>query len=106
MRTLLTSGTLVLPDTVLADSWLLLEDGLIHSFGTRGDGLPAHDAHHELPGAAITPALLDIHVHGAASHDVMEATAEGVSHVSRLARRGRVPAHHRHRAHRRHPAFA
>jgi N-acetylglucosamine-6-phosphate deacetylase len=84
MRTLLTAGTLVLPDSVLADPWLLIEDGTIQSFGTRGDGLPQHQEHHDLAGALLTPAMLDIHVHGAANHDVMEATAEGVSHVTRF----------------------
>ena len=89
MRILLTAGTLVLPESVVADPWLLIEDGIIHSFGTRGDGLPLHYQHHDLPGAFLTPAMLDIHVHGAAGHDVMEGTAEGVSYVSRfLASRG------------------
>jgi N-acetylglucosamine-6-phosphate deacetylase len=89
MRSLLTAGTLMLPDGVLSNPWLLIEDGIIHSFGTRGDGLPKHDEHHDLPGALLTPAMLDIHVHGAANHDVMEGTAEGVSHVTRfLAARG------------------
>jgi N-acetylglucosamine-6-phosphate deacetylase len=89
MRILLTAGTLMLPDSVLVDPWLLIEDGTIHSFGTRGDGLPQHQEHHDLSGALLTPAMLDIHVHGAANHDVMEGTAEGVSHVSRfLASRG------------------
>ena len=63
----------MLPDSVLADPWLLIEDGTIHSFGTRGDGLPQHSEHHDLPGALLTPAMLDIHVHGAAGHDVMGA---------------------------------
>ncbi|HEX4582652.1 MAG TPA: N-acetylglucosamine-6-phosphate deacetylase [Acidobacteriaceae bacterium] len=84
MRSLLTAGALVLPESLLADPWLLIEDGIIHSFGTRGDGLPQHTEHHDLPGALIAPAMLDIHVHGAANHDVMEGTAEGVSHVTRF----------------------
>jgi N-acetylglucosamine-6-phosphate deacetylase len=84
MRSLLTAGTLVLPDGVLSDPWLLIEDGVIHSFGTRGDGLPQHKEHHDLPGALLAPAMLDIHVHGAAGHDVMEGTAESVSHVTRF----------------------
>jgi N-acetylglucosamine-6-phosphate deacetylase len=89
MRILLTAGTLVLPESVVPDPWLLIEDGLIHSFGTRGDGLPQHYQHHDLPSAFLTPAMLDIHVHGAANHDVMEGTVEGVSYVSRfLASRG------------------
>jgi N-acetylglucosamine-6-phosphate deacetylase len=84
MRSLLTAGALVLPESLLADPWLLIEDGIIHSFGTRGDGLPQHTEHHDLPGALLAPAMLDIHVHGAANHDVMEGTAEGVSHVTRF----------------------
>jgi N-acetylglucosamine-6-phosphate deacetylase len=84
MRSLLTAGALVLPESLLPDPWLLIEDGIIHSFGTRGDGLPQHTEHHDLPGALLAPAMLDIHVHGAANHDVMEGTAEGVSHVTRF----------------------
>jgi len=89
MRSLLTASALVLPESVTKDAWLLIEDGTIHSFGTRGDGLPQHDEHHDLPDVLLAPAMLDIHVHGAANHDVMEGTAEGVSHVTRfLAGRG------------------
>ncbi|HEY3989433.1 MAG TPA: N-acetylglucosamine-6-phosphate deacetylase [Acidobacteriaceae bacterium] len=84
MRILLTAGTLVLPESVVADPWLLIEDGVIESFGIRGDGLPQHSEHHDLPGAVLAPAMLDIHVHGAAGHDVMEGTAAGVSHVTRF----------------------
>jgi N-acetylglucosamine-6-phosphate deacetylase len=84
MRSLLTAGALLLPDGVLSNPWLLIEDGIIHSFGTRGNGLPQHSEQHDLPGALVAPAMLDIHVHGAANHDVMEGTAEGVSHVTRF----------------------
>ena len=89
MRSLLTAAALVLPERVLPDPWLLVEDGIIHSFGTPADGLPAHQQRHDLPGALLAPAMLDIHVHGAAGHDVIEGTADGISHVSRyLATRG------------------
>src|ERR1700724_653392 len=89
MRSLLTAAALALPERVLHDVWLLIEDGAIHSFGTRGAGLPQHQHHHQLVGALLAPAMLDIHVHGAAGHDVMEGTAEGVAHVTRfLATRG------------------
>jgi N-acetylglucosamine-6-phosphate deacetylase len=85
----LTAAALALPDRVLHDVWLLIEDGAIHSFGTRGDGLPQHQHHHQLASALLAPAMLDIHVHGAAGHDVMEGTAEGVAHLTRfLASRG------------------
>jgi N-acetylglucosamine-6-phosphate deacetylase len=89
MRSLFTAAALALPDRVLHDVWLLIEDGAIHSFGTRGDGLPQHQQHHELGGTLLAPAMVDIHVHGAAGHDVMEGTPEGVARVtSFLATRG------------------
>src|ERR1700730_831657 len=84
MRSLLTAAALALPERVLHDVWLLIEDGAIHSFGTRGDGLPQHQHHHQLVGALLAPAMLDIHVHGAAGHDVMEGTTDGVADVSTL----------------------
>ena len=84
MRSLLTASALVLPESVVNDAWLLIEDGTVHSFGTRGDGLPQHAEQHDLPGALLAPALFDIHVHGAAGHDVMEGAQEGVAHVSTL----------------------
>ncbi len=55
----------------------------------------------------LTPAFLDIHIHGAAGHDVMSATPEGFTAIGRFLARhgtGHLSAHHRHRAHRRHRA--
>lgn len=88
MRIVLTAGALVLPDRVLDDPWVLIEDGTIHSFGQRGTGLPAHQQHHDLPGAVLAPAMLDIHVHGARNHDVMEGAAAAAAVASFLATRG------------------
>ncbi len=43
----------------------------------------------DFPGATLAPAFLDIHIHGAAGHDVMEATPEALCAVgSFLASRG------------------
>jgi N-acetylglucosamine-6-phosphate deacetylase len=43
----------------------------------------------DFPGATLAPAFLDVHIHGAAGHDVMEATPEALAAVSRfLAGRG------------------
>ncbi len=69
MRSLLTASAVVLPESVVNDAWLLIEDGTIHSFGTRGDGLPQHSEHHDLPGALLAPAMMDIHVIFLYSHD-------------------------------------
>jgi len=43
----------------------------------------------DFPDATLAPAFLDVHIHGAAGHDVMEATPEALAKVSRfLAGRG------------------
>jgi N-acetylglucosamine-6-phosphate deacetylase len=43
----------------------------------------------EFPGATLAPSFLDIHIHGAAGHDVMEATPESLTAISSfLASRG------------------
>ena len=43
----------------------------------------------DFPGATLAPAFLDVHTHGAAGHDVMEATPEALNAVAQfLATRG------------------
>ncbi len=88
MRSVLTAAALVLPDRVVEDAWVSVEDGVIAGLGQRGDGLPQHQQHHDLPGAVLAPAMLDIHVHGAANHDVMESTASAAAVAAFLATRG------------------
>lgn len=44
---------------------------------------------HHFPNAILVPSYIDIHIHGAAGHDVMEATPEALTVIgSSLARRG------------------
>ncbi len=35
----------------------------------------------DFPGATLAPAFLDVHIHGAAGHDVMEATPEALDTI-------------------------
>jgi len=56
------------------------DDGLIHSIETDP---------HSKSDTVLTPAFLDIHIHGAMNHDVMEGTPEALGTISRfLATRG------------------
>ena len=51
--------------------------------------IPAEARRLDFPGATLAPAFLDVHIHGGAGHDVMEATPEALSTVSQfLASRG------------------
>jgi N-acetylglucosamine-6-phosphate deacetylase len=63
---------------------IAIEDGRIRSIAS--DTKPG--AHH-FPSATLAPAFFDVHIHGAAGHDVMEATPEALRAMGRfLASRG------------------
>ena len=67
-----------------------IEDGRITSVGTRGErALPGGTRVLDFPGATLAPAFFDVHIHGAAGHDVMEATPAALETMGRfLASRG------------------
>lgn len=67
-----------------------IEDGTITSIrGMSRDEFDKAPITHRFHEATIAPAFLDIHMHGCAGRDVMEATPEAIGDVSRhLARHG------------------
>ena len=90
MRTVLTAAKLCDGTSLLDHPVVLIEDGRIASITTRTAGeLPASSMVLNYPGETLAPAFLDVHTHGAAGHDVMEATPEALSAIGRfLASRG------------------
>src|SRR5271155_4669812 len=77
-------------DGVVEYPLVSVEDGRI----SRIESLSAGDhqrapATHRFPEATLVPAYVDIHIHGCAGHDVMEATPEALCAIgSYLASRG------------------
>jgi N-acetylglucosamine-6-phosphate deacetylase len=69
---------------------IFIEDGKIDSIGNReSSSLPANAKVLDFPGATVGPAFFDVHIHGAAGHDVMEATPDALDAVGTfLASRG------------------
>lgn len=69
---------------------ILIDDGKIDSIATRGSSeMPSGARVLDYPGATLGPAFFDVHIHGAAGHDVMEATPEALEKIGRfLASRG------------------
>jgi N-acetylglucosamine-6-phosphate deacetylase len=62
-----------------------IEDGRIASVSSRTDGkLPAHAVVLDYSGATLAAAFLDVHIHGAAGHDVMEATPQALNTIGRF----------------------
>ena len=81
----ITAATLFTPLERIPQPILFLEDGKISEITSR--------AHREIPkncrivdygDAILAPAFIDIHVHGAAGHDVMEASPEAMPCIEKL----------------------
>jgi N-acetylglucosamine-6-phosphate deacetylase len=64
---------------------VVIEDGQIVFVGAReAVELGGPDRVLDYPGATLAPAFLDVHFHGAAGHDVMEATPEALHTIGRF----------------------
>jgi len=67
--------------------WLLVKDAQIHLIGFgRRPILPAHSDVQELDadGNRLLPGFIDLHVHGAVGHEVMDASASGLEEMARF----------------------
>jgi len=85
MRTVLTAEKLWNGTGLLDRPVVAIEDGRIVSIHSRGEGeLPGGAKVLDFPGATLAPAFLDVHTHGAAGHDVMEATPEALTTMGRF----------------------
>jgi N-acetylglucosamine-6-phosphate deacetylase len=61
---------------------VLIEDGKIDSVTSRESAqLPAGARVLDFPGATLGPSYFDVHIHGAAGHDVMEATPQALDTI-------------------------
>ncbi|HEY2845097.1 MAG TPA: N-acetylglucosamine-6-phosphate deacetylase [Bryobacteraceae bacterium] len=72
------------------NSMIVVEDGRIAAMGERtASELPPGANIRNFPDGILAPAFFDVHIHGAAGHDVMEGTPQALSCVGRfLAARG------------------
>lgn len=70
---------------ILEQPVVVVEDGRIASISTRKAGeLPAGARVVDFPDATLGPAFFDVHIHGAAGHDVMEATPEALETMGKF----------------------
>jgi N-acetylglucosamine-6-phosphate deacetylase len=90
MRTVYTGKQLWDGTALHGESMVVVEDGRIAAIeGREGAEVPVGGAEHSFPTATLAPAFFDVHIHGAAGHDIMEATPEALSTMGRfLAARG------------------
>jgi N-acetylglucosamine-6-phosphate deacetylase len=78
------------PTTEIADSGIVIRDGVIEAIGPRsGMSLPAGAQEVRATDDTAVPGFIDVHIHGAGGRDVMEGTGEAIGTVARtLARHG------------------
>jgi N-acetylglucosamine-6-phosphate deacetylase len=73
--TLIHAGRVFTPTKEISDAAIVFRDGVIESVGPRaGVTLPAGAAEIVAKDKIAAPGFLDIHIHGAGGHDVMEAS--------------------------------
>lgn len=84
MKRTIIKGNLILPDKIIENGWLVIEDGLIKEIGEAGQksATPLADVH-DYSGYWISPGLVDVHLHGALGHEVMDAEVVGLKKIAR-----------------------
>jgi len=87
---LLHTARALTPTTEIPDAGILVRNGVIEAIGPRPDmSLPADAQEIRAVEQTAVPGFVDVHIHGAGGHDVMEGTDEAMTVVARtLARHG------------------
>jgi N-acetylglucosamine-6-phosphate deacetylase len=77
------------PQRELRDAVVIVEGGRISAVGPRSEiAVPANAKRIEARGLTLVPGFVDVHVHGAGGHDVMEATPDALDAVAATLARG------------------
>ena len=81
---LLHTARALTPTTEIPDVGILIRDGVIEAIGPR-QGMSVPAGAQEIVAAQQTaiPGFVDVHIHGAGGHDVMEGSEEAMSAVTR-----------------------
>ena len=84
MRTWIQHGTVISPDQTITDSVIIIEDGRIQAIEPRIQLTDSPDKTEIIDATnfLVMPGLIDIHVHGGAGSDTMDATRQGLNVMS------------------------
>ncbi|HTW45892.1 MAG TPA: N-acetylglucosamine-6-phosphate deacetylase [Acidobacteriaceae bacterium] len=84
MRTTLTAARLIGPEKVIENPVVVIEDGVIASIAPRTEAETPAGKQLDFAGCTVTAAYFDVHCHGSAGHDVMEATPEAFATIGKF----------------------
>src|SRR5947209_13531045 len=93
MKTILTAERLLTPVESIKSPVVVIEDERITAVGGRSTMELPSGRHLDFPGCVLAPGLIDIHIHGGAGHDVMEADAPGLAAMENGLLRSGVTAY-------------
>lgn len=87
---LLHAGRALTPTSEIADVGILIRDGVIEEIGSRSEmRLPGGATEISAEDQTAAPGFVDVHIHGAGGHDVMEGHPHALAGVTRtVARHG------------------
>jgi N-acetylglucosamine-6-phosphate deacetylase len=82
---ILQGGRVVMPDRVLENATIIIEDSRIQSVSISPADADAGEGHRlDLRGTTIFPGFIDIHIHGAVGVDTMAATSDDLFSISQF----------------------
>ncbi|MBI4463767.1 MAG: N-acetylglucosamine-6-phosphate deacetylase [Acidobacteria bacterium] len=86
--TALTARQIFTPLEIIENGLVVVEDKTIRAVGSREElAVPPGARFVDLGDRILAPGFVDLHIHGAAGHDLMEATPEALDAVARLLAR-------------------
>jgi N-acetylglucosamine-6-phosphate deacetylase len=84
----LAGAGLVLPDRVIPEGSLLIDDGRIAAIEARVIDAPHGAERLDFVGSLVVPGFVDVHVHGVEGHDVLDGDGAVAAVASRLPKYG------------------
>lgn len=91
-RTILAGGTILTPALALQNHALIIEGKRILDIAGQPVAELPGDLHIDVAGHTVVPGFIDVHVHGAAGADTMDATSEAIRRMGRYFARCGVTA--------------
>jgi N-acetylglucosamine-6-phosphate deacetylase len=88
--TVIHASRILTPEEEINDGVIVVEDSRIAALGHRDEvRVPAGAIDYVAAGMTVVPGFVDVHIHGAGGHDVMEANARALDRItSTVARHG------------------
>ncbi len=82
------ASRILTPEEEINDSVILVEGSRISAIGHRDKmQLPAGTVEYAAGGMTVVPGFVDIHIHGAGGHDVMEGTSAALDRITKMVAR-------------------